>query len=67
MSLGDVATLLTLRSLRPTVTAERSAILIRWMLRLITVIIFLAATVIGVQFALAAPTEPPASTSLSRG
>jgi hypothetical protein len=67
MSLPDVVTLLNLRSLLPNAAAEPPAILIRWMLRLVTVIIFLAATVIGVQFALAAPTEPPASTSESRG
>jgi hypothetical protein len=67
MSLADVATLLNLRSLLPSVAAEPPAILIRWMLRLTTVIIFLAATVIGVQLALAAPSEPPASTSESRG
>jgi hypothetical protein len=67
MSLPDVATLLNLRSLLPSVAAEPPAVLVRWMLRLATVIIFLAATVIGVQFALAAPTEPPASTSEFRG
>jgi hypothetical protein len=67
MSLPDVATLLNLRRLVPSVTAEPPAVLVRWMLRLATVIIFLAATVIGVQLALAAPTEPPASTSESRG
>ena len=49
------------------VGAEPPAVLVHWMLRLATVIIFLAATVIGVQLALAAPTEPPASTSESRG
>jgi hypothetical protein len=67
MSLPDVATLLNLRRLVPSVTAEPPAVLVRWMLRLATVIIFLAATVIGVQFALAAPTEPPVSTSQPRG
>jgi hypothetical protein len=67
MSVPDVASLLNMRSLLPSVAAEPSAILIRWMLRLTTVVIFLAATVIGVELALAAPTEPPASTSESRG
>jgi hypothetical protein len=67
MSLPDVATLLNLKRLDPSVTAEPPAILVRWMLHLATVIIFLAATVIGLQLALAAPTEPPASTSESRG
>jgi hypothetical protein len=67
MSVPDVATLLNLRRLVPSVATEPPAALVRWMLRLATVVIFLAATVIGVQFALAAPTEPPASTSESRG
>ncbi len=63
MSVPDVATLLNLRSLA---AAEPSAVFVRWMLRIITVIIFVAATVIGVQFAAAAP-ESPVSTSVSHG
>jgi hypothetical protein len=63
VSLADVAILVNLRGLVRRVTAEPPAVLVRWMLRLATVIIFLAATVIGVSLALAAPAEPPASTS----
>jgi hypothetical protein len=63
VSLPDVATLVNLRGLVQRVAAEPPAVLVRWMLRLATVIIFLAATVIGVSLALAAPAEPPASTS----
>ena len=67
MSLPDVATLVNLRRLVPGVSAEPPAVLVRWMLRLATVIIFLVATVVGVQLGLAAPTEPPASVSEFRG
>jgi hypothetical protein len=67
MSFRDVATLVNLRSLVQRVSAEPPAVLVRWMLRLATVITFLVATVIGVHLALAAPTEPPASTSVSHG
>lgn len=67
MSLPDVATMVNLRGLVQRVAAEPPAVLVRWMLRLATVIIFLVATVIGVQLALAAPNEPPASISESRG
>ena len=64
MSVPDVAMLINVRSLAPSLTrGEPSAVVVRWILRLVTVIIFLAATVIGVQFAAAAPTEPPASIS----
>ena len=63
MSVPDVASLLNLRSLVQRVAAEPPAALVHWLLRLATVIIFLTATVIGVQLALAAPSEPPASTS----
>jgi hypothetical protein len=45
--------------------AEPSAVFVRWMLRIVTVIIFLAATVIGVQLATAAPSQSPVSTSES--
>jgi hypothetical protein len=63
MSVSGVATLINLRSRVPSLAAEPSGVLVRWMLRLATVIIFVAATVIGVQLAMAAPTESPASTS----
>ena len=68
MSVPDVAALINLRSRVPSLAAaEPSAVLVRWMLRLATVLIFLAATVIGVQFATAAPTAPPVSISGSHG
>ena len=67
MSLPDAATMVNLRGLVQRVAAEPPAVLVRWMLRLATVIIFLAATVIGVQLGLAAPTEPPAPISESSG
>jgi hypothetical protein len=67
MSLPDVAAMVNLRGLVQRVAAEPPAVLVRWLLRLATVIIFLAATVIGVQLALSAPTEPPASVSEFRG
>ena len=67
MSVPDVATLINIRSLVPSAaTAEPPAVFVRWMLRLATVMIFAAATVIGVQFALAAPTGSPVSLSESR-
>ena len=67
MSVPDVAILINIRSLAPSLaTGEPSAAFIRWMLRLVTVIIFVAATVIGVQLATAAPTEPPVSVSGSQ-
>ena len=63
MSIPGVATLISNRSRVPgTATAEPSAAVVRWLLRLITVIIFLAATVIGVQLATTAPSQSPAST-----
>jgi hypothetical protein len=64
MSVPDVAMLVSIRSQAPSLAgSEPSALFVRWMLRLISVIIFLAATVIGVQLATAAPTEPPVSIS----
>ena len=66
MSVPDVALLTNLRSRVPNLaSAETSAGFVRWMLRGITVIIFGTATVIGVQFAAAAPAESPVSTSVS--
>jgi hypothetical protein len=67
MSFPDVATLVNLRGLVQRVAAEPPAVLVRWMLRFATVIIFLVATVIGVQLASSAPTEPPATISEFRG
>jgi hypothetical protein len=64
MSVPDVAILINIRSRSPSLaTGELSAVVVRWILRLVTVIIFVAATVIGVQFATAAPTEPLVSIS----
>ena len=64
--LPDVAMLVSIRSQAPSLTgSEPSALFVRWMLRLLSVIVFMAATVIGVQFATAAPTEPPVSISES--
>jgi hypothetical protein len=66
MSIPDVATLINIRSWVPNLTtAEPSAVFVRRMLRVVTGVIFVAATVIGVQFAAAAPAEPPVSTSVS--
>jgi hypothetical protein len=67
MSVPDVATLVNLRGLVPRVaSAEAPTVLVRWMLRLATVVIFGVATAIGVSLALAAPTESPASLSEPR-
>ena len=66
MSVPDIATQINIRSLLPSLaTTEPSAVFVRWMLRVVTGIIFVAATVIGVQLAAAAPTESPVSTSVS--
>jgi hypothetical protein len=66
MSIPDVATLINIRSRVPNVTtAEPSAVFVRWMLRVATAIIFVAATVIGVQLGAAAPAESPVPTSVS--
>lgn len=64
MSIPGVATLISVRSRVPNLaTAEPSASVVRWMLRLVTLIIFVAATLIGVQLATAAPSHPPVSSS----
>ena len=64
MSVSDVAALINIRGRVPSLaSAEPSAAFVRWMLRFATLLIFLTATVIGVQFATAAPTEPPISIS----
>ncbi|HLL63304.1 MAG TPA: hypothetical protein VK401_09660 [Propionibacteriaceae bacterium] len=67
MSVPDVATSISLRSLVPSVaSAKPSSVLVRWMLRATTVIVFVVATVVGVQVALAAPAVSPVSISGSR-
>ena len=67
MSVPDVAALINIPSLVPsTATAQPTASFVRWMLRVATVIIFATATLVGVQLAMAAPAEPPASTSGSQ-
>jgi cell division septal protein FtsQ len=67
MSVPDVATSISLRSLVPSVaSAQPSSVLVRWMLRATTVIVFVVATVVGVQVALAAPAVSPVSISGSR-
>lgn len=67
MSVPDVATSISLRSLVPSVaSAQPSSALVRWILRATTVVVFTVATIVGVQVALAAPAESPASTSGSR-
>ena len=64
MSVPGVANLVSIRSRVPNLaTAVPSASFVRWMLRLVTVIIFVAATVIGVQLATAAPSQSPVSSS----
>ena len=67
MSVPDVATSISLRSLAPSaISAQPSSVLVRWMLRATTVIVFVVATVVGVQVALAAPAVSPVSISGSR-
>ncbi len=64
MAVLNVATFTSIRSRIPSIAAaDLSASSVRWILRLVTVIIFLVATVIGVQLATAAPTDSPVSTS----
>jgi hypothetical protein len=67
MSVPDVATSVSLRSLVPNVvSAQPSSVLVRWMLRAVTLLVFGIATVIGVQLGLSAPSESPASSSEPR-
>jgi hypothetical protein len=67
MSVPDVATSISLRSLVPSaVSAQPSSVLVRWMLRAITVVVFGLATVIGVGVGLDAPNESPVSISEPR-
>jgi len=67
MSVPDVATSISLHSLAPGIASDQpSSVLARWLLRATTVIVFVVATVIGVQVALAAPSESPVSISGSR-
>ena len=64
MSIPDIATLINIRRLAPSLDpAKLSAAFVCWMLRVVTVIIFVAATTIGIQLAAAAPIAPPVSTS----
>jgi hypothetical protein len=66
MSVPDIASPVNIRNLLPNLaTTEPSAVFVRWMLRIVTGIIFLAATVIGLQLAAAAPSESPVLTSVS--
>lgn len=67
MAVPDVAMLVSIRSQAPSLAgSEPSALFVRWMLRVVTVIIFVAATVVGMQLATAAPTESPVSSSVSQ-
>ena len=67
MSAPDVANSVSLRSLVPSViSAQPSSVLVRWMLRLTTLVVFGIATVIGVGVGLAAPSESPVSISEPR-
>jgi hypothetical protein len=67
MSVPDVANSISLRSLVPSViSAQPSSVLVRWMLRVTTLVVFGIATVIGVGVGLAAPSESPVSISEPR-
>jgi hypothetical protein len=67
MSVPDVATLINIRGRVPSVVSAQSpGVLVRWMLRLATLVIFGVATVIGVQLGLTAPAESPVSISEPR-
>jgi hypothetical protein len=67
MSVPDVATSISLRRLVPSaVSAQPSSVLVRWMLRAVTLVVFGLATVLGVQLGLAAPNESPVSISEPR-
>ncbi len=66
MSISDVATMVNIRSrVAHLPAAQPSALFVRWMLRVVTMIIFVAATVIGIQLATTAPSESPVSTGVS--
>jgi hypothetical protein len=67
MSVPDVATSISLRSLVPSaVSAQPSSVAVRWLLRATTLVVFGLATVIGVGLGLDAPSESPASISEPR-
>jgi hypothetical protein len=67
MSVPDVASSISLRSLVPSViSASPPSVLVRWMLRATTLVVFGIATVIGVALGLAAPSESPVSISEPR-
>lgn len=63
-SVRDVGTSTTIHGLGPSaVSAQPNSVLVRWLLRLTTVIVFAVATAVGVSVGLAAPTESPVSIS----
>jgi hypothetical protein len=67
VSVPDVAASINIRSLVPSLASiQPSSILVRWTLRATTMVIFSVATVLGIQVALAAPTESPVSISEPR-
>ena len=67
MSVPDIAASINIRSLVPSLASiQPSSILVRWTLRATTMAIFSVATVLGIQVALAAPTESPVSISEPR-
>jgi hypothetical protein len=67
VSVPDVAASINIRSLVPSLASiQPSGVLVRWSLRATTMVIFAVATVLGVQTALAAPTESPVSVSEPR-
>ena len=67
MSVPDVATSISLRSLVPSaVSAQPSSVAVRWLLRATTLLVFGLATVIGVGLGLDAPSESPVSISEPR-
>ena len=67
MSVSHVVTSISLRGLVPSIDSARApSVLVRWMLRATTVLVFAVATIIGVWVGLAAPSESPVSISGSR-
>lgn len=64
MSVRDVGTSTSIRGLVPRmVPTPPDGVLVRWLLRLTTVIVFAVATAVGVSVGLTAPTESPVSIS----
>jgi hypothetical protein len=67
MSVPGFATSVSLRSLVPSIaSAQPSGVLVRWVLRLTTAVIFTVATIVGISVALAAPAESPVTISEPR-